>query len=391
VLGCGIARGPSADALGQDTRRPQLGARLTERVEPAAASLEDVINLHDFEALARGRLDPGAYGYYSAGAGDERSLADNQASWSRWRLLPRVLTGARAPDLRTSFLGVESATPFAVAPTALHGLAHPDGELATARAAAAAGTLFTLSTASTRTIEAVADASGVAGPRWFQLYVEHDLGFARELVQRAEAAGYAAIVLTVDLPVIGYRERDMRNRFAVPAGIQAHLPAGADDEELFLDYMDRKPELRWDDVAAIAGWTRLPLVLKGILAPDDVQRVVDHGARAIVVSNHGGRQLDGVVTASEVLSEIVDAAGGRLEIYADGGIRRGSDVLVALALGARGVFIGRPVVYALAAAGEAGVAHAIALLAEEVRRGLTLLGVRSAGEVTRAHVRRADG
>ena len=356
----------------------------------APASLGDVVNLHDFEAIARERLDPGAYGYYSSGAADERTLADNLAAWSEWRLLPRVLTGSRRPELRTTFLGSESSTPFAIAPTALHGLAHPEGELATARAAAAAGTLFTLSTASTRTIEAVAEASR-DGPRWFQLYVEHDLGYAHELVSRAEAAGYGAIVLTVDLPLAGYRERDLRNRFAVPAAIQAHLPASVDTEQPFTHYIDTKPELRWDDVATIASWTRLPLVLKGILAPDDVDRAVDHGARGIIVSNHGGRQLDGVATAPQVLPQIVEAAAGRVEVFADGGIRRGSDVLVALALGARGVFIGRPILYALAAAGEAGVGRAIELLTEEMRRGLTLLGVGSVAEVTPGHVRPAHG
>jgi isopentenyl diphosphate isomerase/L-lactate dehydrogenase-like FMN-dependent dehydrogenase len=363
---------------------------------PDPASLDDVFNLDDFEPIARERLARGTYGYYSSGAGDERTLADNLSAWAAWRLVPRVLTGSRSPELRTAFLGSESSTPFAVAPTALHGLAHPDGEMATARAAAAAGTLFTLSTASTRTIEAVAHAAAAVdapsrGPRWFQLYVEHDLGYARELVARAEAAGYEAIVLTVDLPLVGYRERDLRNRFAVPAAIQAHLPHGADTEQPFTDYIDTKPELRWEDVATIAHSTRLPLVLKGILAPDDVARAVDHGARGIIVSNHGGRQLDGVVTAPQILPEIVEAAAGRVEVFADGGIRRGSDVLVALALGARGVFIGRPIVYALAAAGQDGVARAIELLTAEVRRGLTLLGVTSVAEVTGAHVRPAHG
>lgn len=356
------------------------------------ASLDDVFNLDDFEPIARERLDRGAYGYYSSGAGDERTLRANLEAWGRWRLVPRVLGGTRQPALARSFLGSSAALPFAIAPTALHGLAHADGELATARAAARAGGLFTLSTASTRSLEAVAEAADGAGsgPRWFQLYVEHDLGYARELVQRAEAARYEAIVLTVDFPVAGYRERDLRSRFAVPAGIQAHLPAGTTTSEDFVRYIDRKPELRWDDVAAIAGWSRLPLVLKGILSPADVALAIEHGARGIIVSNHGGRQLDAAVTAPEVLPEIVEAAAGRLQVYADGGVRRGSDVLVALALGARGVFIGRPIVYALAAAGEVGVRHAITLLADELMRSLALLGVASVDDVRLEHVRRAD-
>lgn len=352
--------------------------------EPAA--LDDVVNLHDFESIARRRLDPRAFGYYASGAGDQRTLRDNLASWSAWRLLPTVLTGSNAPNLGMRLLDSPATLPFGVAPAALQGMAHPDGELATARAAAAAGIPFVLSTASTRTIEEVGAAAPV-GPRWFQLYVEHDLGFARELVQRADSAGYEAIVLTVDFPAAGYRERDLRSRFHVPVEVQAHLPPGFDPRtDDFTSYIDTKPELRWNDVETIAGWTRLPLVLKGILAPDDVQRAIDHGARAVWVSNHGGRQLDGSVTAAEVLPEIVERA-GRLEVYADGGIRRGSDVLVALALGARAVFIGRPFLYALAAAGETGVAHAIAILADELRRAASILGVASVEEVRGDHLR----
>ena len=329
------------------------------------ADLTGVVNLHDFEAIARERLAPQAYGYYASGAGDERTLADNLASWTAWRLVPRVLTGPRDPDLGVSLLGHVASMPFGMAPAALQGMAHPDGELGTARAAARARVLHVLSGASTRSLEEVASAGLAAGPgpRWFQLYVDHDMGFARELVQRAEAAGYGAIVLTVDLPVAGYRERDMRNGLAVPASVQAHLPAGfADAEQPFPGATDTRPELRWADVATIAGWSSLPLVLKGILAPRDVARAIDHGARAVWLSNHGGRQFDGAVTALEMLPEAVEAANGRVELYVDGGARRGSDVVTALALGAAAVFIGRPFVYALACAGEAGVERALAIL-----------------------------
>ncbi len=360
-------------------------------VPDVPASLDDVFNLHDFESLARERLAPTAYGYYASGAGDERSLADNLASWSRWRLVPRVLAGARHPELTTSLLGASAALPIGVAPAALQGMAHPDGELALARAAARAGAPFVLSTASTRSIEEVGAAAGDTGaPRWFQLYVEHDLAFARELVERAEAAGFGAVVLTVDLPVAGYRERDLRTRFSIPASVQAHLPpdaAGGDDT--FVAYLDRKPPLRWQDVATIAGWTSLPLVLKGILSPLDVDRAIQHGARAIWVSNHGGRQLDGTVTAPEVLGEIVDATEGRAEVYADGGVRRGSDVAVALVLGARAVFTARPFLYALAAAGEAGADRAFEIIGDELRRALAILGVVDVAGVRRDHIRPA--
>ncbi len=359
-------------------------------VPATPASLDGVVNLHDFEPIAQERLDARAYGYYASGAGDERSLADNLAAWRRWRLLPTVLTGARHPDTSVTLLGASAALPFGVAPTALQGMAHPDGELAMARAAAAAGVPFVLSTASTRSIEEVAATgeSGAAGPRWFQLYVEPDMDFARELVQRAEAAGYGAIVLTVDLPVAGYRERDLRTRFAIPAAVQAHVPARRDASgETFLAYIDAKPELRWADVATIAGWTSLPLVVKGVLAPRDVERAIDHGARAVWLSNHGGRQLDGAVTAAEMLPEAVEAARGRAELYVDGGIRRGSDLLVALALGARAAFIGRPFLYALAAAGEAGVARAIAILADELGRGLANVGATGVADLRPSHLR----
>ena len=310
---------------------------------------------------------------------------------ARWRLVPRVLAGAREPDLGVTLLGAGAALPFGIAPTALQGMAHPDGELATARAAARAGVLHVLSSASTRSLEEVAAAGSAAGdgPRWFQLYVDHDLGFARELVERAVAAGYGAIVLTVDLPVAGYRERDMRNAMAVPASVQAHLPPGSAAELPFPAAIDTKPELRWPDVATIAGWSSLPLVVKGVLAPRDVERAIDHGARAVWLSNHGGRQLDGSVTAAEMLPEAVEAANGRAELYVDGGLRRGSDMVTALALGAAAAFIGRPFVYALACAGDGGVTRAIEILTDELRRAVTLVGAARIGDIRRDHVRAA--
>ncbi len=355
------------------------------------AALAGVTGLHDFEAIARARLAPEAYGYYASGAGDERTLADNLASWTTWRLVPRVLVGAREPELGVSLLGSHASQPFGMAPTALQGMAHPDGELATARAAARAGVLCVLSSASTRSLEEVAAAGMAAGngPRWFQLYVDHDMGFARELVQRAEAAGYGAIVLTVDLPVSGYRERDMRSGFAVPASVEAHLPAGFTEEVPFPGAADTRPELRWSDVATIAGWSTLPLVLKGILAPRDVDRAIDHGARAVWLSNHGGRQLDGAVTAIEMLPEAVEAANARVELFVDGGARRGSDIVTAVALGATAVFIGRPFVYALASAGEAGVDRAIEILTDELARAVTLVGAARIGDIRLDHVRAA--
>ena len=343
-----------------------------------AHPLDDIFSLHDFEPVARSRLDPGVYGYYATGAGDETTVSQNIASWSRWHFVPRVLRDVTRVALESAFLGAKVAAPFGIAPVALQGLAHPDGEIATARAAAACRIPYVLSTASTRSIEEVAATS--RGVKWFQLYVEHDLGYARELVQRAEQAGYGAIVLTVDLPVIGSRERDRRAGFSVSADIQAHLPPHADGD--FGEYIQRKSiALTWDDVAAIAGWTRLPLVLKGVLSPADARLAIVSGARGLIVSNHGGRQLDRSVTAPEVLRSIVGAADGALEVYADGGIRRGADIAVALALGATGVFVGRPMVYALATAGEAGVVRALEILIDEFKRTLALLGCARTSEL----------
>jgi 4-hydroxymandelate oxidase len=349
--------------------------------------LDDILNLHDFEPVARSRLDPGVYAYYATGAADEATTSENVAAWGRWHFVPRVLQGVAKAETTSAFFGSEVRAPIGIAPIALQGLAHPDGELATARAAQASRIPYILSTASTRSIEEVAEVS--SGLKWFQLYVEHDLGYARELVHRAEEAGYGAIVLTVDLPVIGPRERDRRARFNVGAGIQAHLPPEAGGN--FGDFIQRKSvALDWDDVATIAGWTSLPLVLKGILSADDARRSITAGAAGLIVSNHGGRQLDHSAPASEVLAGIVDMVGGLIEVYADGGIRRGTDVAAALAMGATGVFVGRPIIYALATAGEAGVTHALDILIDEFARTLVLLGCARVVELDRSLIQRSE-
>jgi isopentenyl diphosphate isomerase/L-lactate dehydrogenase-like FMN-dependent dehydrogenase len=285
-------------------------------------------------------------------------------------------------------LGVPTAMPLAIAPMAAHGLAHPDGEAATARAAAAARVPFTVSTMSSCSIEEVA-AAATTGTLWFQLYTQADPGRSRELVERAAAAGYRAIVLTVDLPRLGYRERDRRSGFDLP-------PLGnfsADTGPTHRPGLDRLSRLEtighsltWSDLATIRQWSSLPLVLKGILTAEDARIAVDHGADAIVVSSHGARQLDRVPAPVDVLREVVEAVAGRTEVWVDGGVRRGLDIAVALALGARGVLLGRPVLWALAAAGEAGVDRALAILREEFEICLALLGARSPTDVTPAHL-----
>ena len=360
------------------------------RDDPGLAA---AISIADLQRLAAERMDPAAWDYLAGGAEDERTLDDNIAAFGRRRFLPRVLRDVAELDLRTTLLGSEVALPIGVSPLAAQALAHGEAEIGTARAAASAGAMFCLSTVSSRSIEEVAAAVDPAAPRWFQLYANEDVRFTRRLVERAEAAGYRAIVLTVDLPVLGYREREKRRGWEldVPLGNfqgreGAAAAAEADrDGRVDLDALldQRHAGLTWDGLAAIRGWTALPLILKGILHPADARRAVELGVDAIIVSNHGGRQLDRTPAALDALEPIVGAVDGRTEVYLDGGLRRGSDALVAIALGARAVFTGRPFVYGLGAAGEAGVQRAFTILREELERGMALLGTRALADVTR--------
>jgi 4-hydroxymandelate oxidase len=264
---------------------------------------------------------------------------------------------------------------------ASQGLAHPDGEAATVAAAAAAGIPFCLSTSSSRLLEDVADAAP-DGERWFQLYLVGGMGYSRSLVERAERAGYRALVLTVDLPVFGRRERDKRSGYVVPAMPHIDPAAGERDQRYGGLANQRLGGLTWDSLLGIRSWSSMPLVLKGILAPADAARAAEAGVDAIVVSNHGGRQLDRSITSAEALPSIVDAVDGRCEVWVDGGVRRGLDVLTALALGATGVLVGRPFYWALAAGGRAGVERAIDILRAEIELAMALLGVRELGELS---------
>ena len=345
-----------------------------------------IVSLADFEAVAAERMEPAAFGYVAGGSWDEITLAENVEAWRRYRLRPRMLRDVRSVDVSGSFLGRRAALPVAVAPMAVQALAHPDGELAMAAAAAAAGIPYCLSTTSSRSIEEVAAA--IAGAEWwFQLYLVADLGFTRSLVERAAAAGARAIVLTVDLPVLAYRERDRRSGFELPPLANLVEAEGAARGRYGGIEDQRALGLTWADLEAIKGWSDLPLVLKGILTAEDARLSVEAGATAVVVSNHGARQLDRVPAAVDVLEEIAQAVGGQVEVWVDGGVRRGLDVLIARALGATGVLIGRPFFWALAAGGQAGVERAIAILREELELALPLLGVASLGEIGRGHVR----
>jgi 4-hydroxymandelate oxidase len=354
--------------------------------------LARVVALRDFEAPARERLDPAAWAYYAGGAWDGHTLRANEADWDRYALLPRVLVDVSTTSLETMILGRPAALPVGVAPAALHGLAHPDGELATARAAAAAGVINVVSTVASRSIEAIAAAVPDAR-RWFQLYVQRDWALTRSLVERAAAAGYEALVLTVDLPVLGYRDDILRTTFDPGEDAYANLPkrdASRHGGELDEILDSRGVPLTWDTLDEIRSWAPLPLVLKGILVADDARIAVDRGVDAVWVSNHGGRQLDRSPSGIEALEAVVDAVEGRAEVYLDGGIRRGPDVLVALALGATAVFTARPFLYALASAGEAGVAKAFAILREETDRALAIAGATSPASLRRGQVARGS-
>jgi 4-hydroxymandelate oxidase len=332
-------------------------------------------NVGDFEAAARERLDKSVYDYYAGGAEDEVTVRENREAFRRLRLRYRVLVDVSRVDLSCRILGASLSTPVILAPTALHRLAHPEGEKATARAAAAAGVLMTLSTVSSVTLEEVA-AAAPSGIRWFQLYCYDRREETAALVARAERAGYRAIVLTVDAPILGRRERDSRNRFTVPEGLAAHPPkqTPTGTGQWPLGSLIGQPALDWEDVDWIRSLSSLPLVVKGIVRADDAARAVAAGAAAVWVSNHGGRQLDTAIPTAEALSGVVAAVAGRVPVIVDGGIRRGTDVVKAIALGASAAAIGRPQLWGLAAAGEAGVAGVLAALRDELALAMALCG-----------------
>ena len=349
----------------------------------------DPVRLADFEALALAKLPPASGGYYSGAANDEVTLRDNVAAFERWRFVPRIGVETQGRDASVEVLGRRWPSPFMVAPMALHKIADPEGEVAVARACAARGLVFCLSTVGSATIEEVA-ATGAAC--WFQLYFLDDEGRNRELLARSEAAGYEAIVLTMDAPILGRRERDVRLGFARPPGVEyanvnrSSLTRGdtyGDDEF--------KLSNTWDDLAWVVANTKLPVIVKGVLHPDDAERALDLGAAAVDVSNHGGRQLDRSIAAIDALPAVVEAVAGRAPVLLDSGIRRGTDVLTALALGARGVMLGRPVLWSLAWGGEAGVGRALDMLAAEVHLALGLAGLRSTAEASRKLLVHAGG
>jgi 4-hydroxymandelate oxidase len=347
---------------------------VTGQVDPSGFD-----RLSDLRLAAEKLLAPDVWSYVEGGAGEERTLRENRDAFLRWRLRPRALAGIQAVDLRTTLLSISVASPVYVSPTAYQGLVHASAEAGTAKAACAAGVLAIFSTLSTLSLEEIARAAP-AGPRWFQLYLQPEFETSQELVMRAEKAGFSAIVLTVDAPVLGPRDRQTRDgvaiRSTVPIGNGPHIvpPARGPELKKGLYAFPEDAAHTWEILERIREITDLPLVVKGLLAAEDARRAVEAGARAIVVSNHGGRQLDGAVAPIDALPEICAAVGRRAEVYVDGGVRRGSDILTALALGAKGVGLGRPVLWALSVGGEAGVARLLELINAELAVSMILAG-----------------
>ena len=351
----------------------------------------NLVSVFDYEAAAREKLPRTAYDYYRSGANDELTLHENHAAYERIKLKPKVLIDTSKRDLTTTVLGQTLSMPIMVAPTAFHRMAHPEGEVATARAAGKAGALMMLSTLSTSSIEEVLPEA--TGPVWFQLYVYKDREATLSLVERAVSQGCTAIALTVDAQVWGRRERDIKNRFRLPKGLSIKnlMPAGKGD------FPDEKADsglaayvtwqfdqtLTWKDIDWLCSKANVPVLLKGVLHPDDARRAADHGAAGIIVSNHGARQLDTVPATIEALPDLVEAVDGKLEVLIDGGIRRGTDVFKAIALGAKAVGVGRPIIWGLAVDGEQGAKRVIDIVRKDFELTMRLCGCATLEDITK--------
>jgi isopentenyl diphosphate isomerase/L-lactate dehydrogenase-like FMN-dependent dehydrogenase len=354
--------------------------------------VEDWINVGDAEAEAAEKLEPGPLGYFAGGAGDEITLRENVEAWSRYRLRPRVLTDVSAVSSETEVLGKPVAAPILVAPVAYQRMAHEEGEAGMAAGAAAAGTVMCLSTLSTtRPAEVAAAAPG--GRHWFQMYVFKDEGVTRALMDEAVDAGFEAILVTADAPPGGNRERDRRNRFTLPKelGTPSLTAATGGERAITIEetFALMNHALTWADIEDLASECSVPVLVKGILTAEDAELAIQHGAAGVVVSNHGGRQLDRSLATAEALPEIAETVDGRATLLVDGGIRRGVDAATALALGADAVLVGRPALWGLAAGGKEGVARVLGLLREELELAVALCGCTGPGHLSRAHVRRA--
>jgi isopentenyl diphosphate isomerase/L-lactate dehydrogenase-like FMN-dependent dehydrogenase len=342
--------------------------------------LVEPVNVFDYEILAQARIEPRAWNYYASGSDDEVTLRSNRTAFERIRLRPRMLVDVSVRDMRTTVLGTPVSMPILIAPTAFHCLAHPEGECATAQAAGRADTLMVVCTFSTHSLEEIAREA--SGPLWFQLYI-HDRKSAEKLVHRAEEVGYRALVLTVDAPRWGHKERAIRSGFRRPP--HWHKANFSDGDPTELD-----AAFTWESLLWLRSVTSLPIILKGILTAEDAMLAVKHRVDGIIVSNHGGRQLDSVSASIEALPEVIEAVDGHCEVYLDGGIRRGTDILKALALGARAVLIGRPILWGLAVNGTEGALQVLELLRIELERAMALAGHSTVLSIDRSLVWRAS-
>jgi 4-hydroxymandelate oxidase len=358
----------------------------------ARAKIEPpLVCVADFEAAARERVPHMAWEYLSGGAGDENSVRWNREAFERIRLFPRVLVDVSRLDTGIELFGQTLPFPILLAPVAAQRLFHPEGEVAAARGAAIAGATFISSTLASTSIEEIAAAA--QGPLWFQLYVQPDRGYTRELIARAEAAGCRALCVTVDTPVVGARNREARAQFVLPPGMgypnldglptaisaNSHRPGEGDVYSTLLS-----SDLTWIDVEWLLSFAKVPVLLKGILHPDDADRAIKTGVAGLIVSNHGGRNLDTVPATLDALPAVAERVAGRVPLLADGGIRRGTDVLKCLALGANAVLIGRPYLYGLAVAGDEGVARVVNILRGEFEMAMALVGCPSIGGINRS-------
>jgi isopentenyl diphosphate isomerase/L-lactate dehydrogenase-like FMN-dependent dehydrogenase len=349
----------------------------------------DFLNLKELEQLAAEKLSAMSYDYFRSGSWDEQTLKSNHSEFEKIRISYRVLRDVSVRDTGTKIFDQELSFPLVIAPTAFHKLAHIDGELATAHAAKNSGVPMTISSLSTTSIEDIAGSSGA--DFWFQLYVNKDREFTRQMVQRAEAAGCKALVVTVDTPVWGVRERDQKNGFHLPEGLSAvNLNGAAANGHLAKDGKGMggafgwmlDAALTWKDIEWLCSLTKMPVLLKGICRADDALMAIDHGAGGIIISNHGGRQLDGAPATIEVLPFVAEAINKKIPILVDGGIRRGADILKSIALGANAVLIGRPVIWGLAAGGQQGVEKILAIIKNEFDLSMALAGCRNISEIT---------
>jgi 4-hydroxymandelate oxidase len=356
-------------------------------LEGGSSAGTEPICIADFELLAKAKMAAMSWEYISAGAGDELTLRWNMEAYQRIRLCPRVLTDVSTLDTRVNLFGVEHAFPILLAPTSSQTLTHPEGELATARGAGAANTAMVLSSFSSKSLEDVAAVA--TSPLWFQLYAQADRGFTRELVQRVEASGYRALCLTVDTPITGARNRETRANVTLPTmpnlkGFKGVINGGQHTGSLEVYSSMLDASLCWKDVEWLSSVAKIPLLVKGVLNPDDADRAVKSGVAGIMVSNHGGRNLDTLPATIDALPQVTDRVAGRVPVLVDGGIRRGTDVLKALAFGASAVLIGRPYLYGLGAAGEAGVTKVINILQRELQMAMVLTGRAKVSDVDRS-------